>query len=97
MPLKQEVQQPVVPIRRSGQGEVEKETAHAASLAKDLHLGGKFIFANQDFLHAILQVTLERLPPFARWVIPEDKSMALEAVDQALVDAFFRHGLIISC
>lgn len=71
--------------------EIEQVAAIPAAIAKNSNLRGKFVIAHDDLLHAFVIVAFKGFSPFTRRIVPEDKAMAVEAMVEAVVDAFVGH------
>ena len=89
--LQQQVEQPVVRVRRAGLGQVDQVAGLRVRVADDPDLGGEFIAGHRELGHAGVWIGREGRRPLAGGVVPKDQAVSLEDPLEAIVDSFHEY------
>src|SRR5688500_5733127 len=87
MSLKQQVQQPVVCIRRPGRWNVNQKLCKRIGITDYAHLSAKLIPIHLELYHGAVDECFKSICPFSGCVVPEDEAMALEDTLKTVVNS----------
>ena len=89
--LQQQIQQPVVRIRRAGGGHVNQKLGLRVRIANHADLGAKLVARHRELRHTAIDKGIESFRPLAVGVIPKDQAMTLENPLETVMDSLHAH------